>query len=125
MMAEEPDKARFLTDAMRQQMKLSCHSAFANGWLQLAFLEVDGQKAAGYLNFDYLNRLWIYNSSINRRFLELSPGWVLLAYLLEWANENKRLEFDFMRGDEDYKYHFGAVDHIVVRAKVSRSAHAA
>ena len=120
MMADEPEKAKFLTEAMRRQMQLSCRAAFVNGWLQLAFLEVDGQKAAGYLNFDYLNRIWVYNSGIDQRFLELSPGWILLGYLLQWANENKRLEFDFMRGNEEYKYRFGAVDSFVVRAKVTR-----
>lgn len=120
MMADEPEKAKFLTEAMRRQVQLLCRAAFENGWLQLAFLEVDGQKAAGYLNFDYLNCIWVYNSGIDRRFLELSPGWVLLGYLLQWANENKRAEFDFMRGDEEYKYRFGAVDNFVVRAKVTR-----
>ncbi len=120
MMAEEPEKAKFLTEAMRRQMRLACRAAFENGWLQLAFLEVDGQKAAGYLNFDYLNRIWVYNSGIDRRFLDLSPGWVLLGHLLQWANENQRFEFDFMRGDEEYKYQFGAVDSFVVRAKIVR-----
>jgi CelD/BcsL family acetyltransferase involved in cellulose biosynthesis len=120
MMTEEPDKAKFLTDDMRRQMQLSSRAAFDNGWLQLAFLEVDGQKAAGYLNFDYQNRIWVYNSGIERRYLELSPGWVLLGHLLQWANENKRSEFDFMRGNEDYKYRFGGVDHFLVRAKVTR-----
>jgi CelD/BcsL family acetyltransferase involved in cellulose biosynthesis len=124
MMAEEVDKEKFLTEAMRRQMHLACRAAFENGWLQLAFLEVDGQKAAGYLNFDYQNRIWVYNSGIDRRFLDLSPGWVLLGYLLQWANENKRLEFDFMRGNEEYKYRFGGVDKFVVRAKVSRQSHA-
>jgi CelD/BcsL family acetyltransferase involved in cellulose biosynthesis len=124
MMAEEADKAKFLTAAMRRQMHLACRAAFEHGWLQLAFLEVDGQRAAGYLNFDYLNRIWVYNSGIDRRFLELSPGWVLLGQLLQWANENKRLEFDFMRGDEEYKYRFGGVDKLVVRAKVTRQTHA-
>ena len=120
MMAEEPEKAQFLTDPMRLQMLLSSRAAFENGWLQLTFLEVDGQKAAGYLNFDYLNRIWVYNSGIERRFMELSPGWVLLGHLLQWANENKRDEFDFMRGDEDYKYRFGGVDQLLMRAKVIR-----
>ena len=120
LMAEEPEKAKFLTDPMRKQMHLSCRAAFENGWLQLAFLEADGQKAAGYLNFDYMNHIWVYNSGLDRNFLELSPGWVLLGYLLQWANENRRASFDFMRGNEDYKYRFGAVDKFVVRAKVSR-----
>ncbi len=120
LMAEDPEKAAFLTPAMRKQMHLACRAAFECGWLQLAFLEAEGQKAAGYLNFDYLNRIWVYNSGINRRFMDLSAGWVLLGHLLQWANKNKRTEFDFMRGDEEYKYRFGGVDRFVVRAKVTR-----
>ena len=120
LMMEDPEKAAFLTPPMRAQMHLSCRAAFENGWLQLAFLEADGQKAAGYLNFDYLNRIWVYNSGLERRFMDISAGWVLLGYLLQWANENKRSEFDFMRGDEEYKYRFGGVDGFVVRAKLTR-----
>jgi CelD/BcsL family acetyltransferase involved in cellulose biosynthesis len=120
LMAEDPGKARFLSQPMREQLRLICRAAFENGWLQLAFLETDGQKAAAYLNFDFLNCVWVYNSGLNPRFQELSAGWVLLGYLLRWANENKRAEFDFMRGQEEYKYRFGAVDKYVVRARVAR-----
>jgi CelD/BcsL family acetyltransferase involved in cellulose biosynthesis len=115
LMANDADKAKFLTPAMREQMHAIVHAAFKAGWLQLAFIEVDGQKAAGYLNFDYLDHIWVYNSGLDFHFGELSPGWVLLGYLLEWANENQRKYFDFMRGDEDYKYRFGAVDRQVMR----------
>jgi CelD/BcsL family acetyltransferase involved in cellulose biosynthesis len=45
----------------------------------------------------------------------------LLAYLLKWANESGRQFFDFMRGNEDYKYRFGAIDRRVVRARISCS----
>lgn len=121
LMAQDAEKAAFLTDIMRSQMKASVHAAFRAGWLQLAFLEVDGEKAAGYLNFDYDNKIWVYNSGINPRFRELSPGWVLLGYLLQWANENGRREFDFMRGNEDYKYKFGAENRHVQRVRVARN----
>ncbi len=120
LMAEDPKKAAFLTEAMREQMHRACGAAFENGWLQLAFLEVEGAKAAGYLNFDYDHRVFVYNSGVNYRFMDLSPGWVLLGYLLQWANENRRTEFDFMRGEEEYKYRFGAVDRFVVRARIGR-----
>jgi len=120
LMREDPQKAAFLTPPMCEQMRLSCRAAFENGWLQLVFLEVDGHKAAAYLNFDYLNRIWVYNSGFSRRFMDISIGWVLLGYLLQWANENKRSEFDFMRGDEDYKYRFGGVDKLLMRAKIVR-----
>lgn len=115
LMATDPQKESFLTPQMREHMHLVCRCAFEAGCLHLAFLEIEGQKAAGYLSFDYLNRLWVYNSGLDRAFTKYSPGWVLLGYLLQWANENKRSEFDFMRGDEDYKYRFGAVDRLVMR----------
>jgi len=118
LMANDHHKEEFLTEVMRTQMRTSVHAAFHAGWLQLAFLEVDGQKAAAYLNFDYGNRIWVYNSGLDFSFKDLSPGWVLLGYLLQWANEHGRSEFDFMRGDEDYKYKFGAVRRDVMRVRV-------
>jgi len=121
LMEHDEAKAGFLHDAMREQMKAIIHTAHKNGWLWLAFLEADGQRIAANLNFDYNNKLWGYNAGVNRAFMELSPGWVLLGYVLQWACENNRSEFDFMRGDEEYKYRFGAVNHYVMRAKVTRN----
>lgn len=120
LMANDHHKEDFLTEVMRTQMRNSVHAAFKAGWLQLAFMEVDGKKAAGYLNFDYDNRIYVYNSGLDFDYGDLSPGWVLLGYLLQWANENGRTEFDFMRGDEDYKYKFGGVKRDVMRVRVAQ-----
>ncbi len=120
LMEDDTHKAEFLKEVMRSQMRATIHAAFRNGWLWLAFLEVDGQKAAAALNFDYKNRLWGYNSGVDRNFMELSPGWVLLTYVLQWAADNGRAEFDFMRGDEEYKYRFGAINRHVMRAQLTR-----
>jgi CelD/BcsL family acetyltransferase involved in cellulose biosynthesis len=100
---------------MRAFMRANFKWAFESGILFMTFLEINGQKAAAYLAYDYLNRLWVYNSGINRDFMEYSPGWVFLGFLLRWCNEQKREAFDFMRGDEEYKYRFGAVDRFVMR----------
>jgi CelD/BcsL family acetyltransferase involved in cellulose biosynthesis len=120
LMMQDPEKARFLTPAMRDHMMETVRCAFEAGCLHLAFLEINGKKAAGYLSFDYLNRIWVYNSGIDRSFNEYSPGWVLLGELLKWSNENQRSAFDFMRGDEDYKYRFGATDRYVMRVKIEK-----
>ena len=121
LMSHNADKAGFLTPVMRQQFHRIAQAAARNGWLRLAFLEVNGQKAAAYLTFDYGNRLYIYNSAIDPRFNTLSPGWVLLAYMLRWAIENKRAAFDFLRGEEDYKFRFGAVAGKIYRVQVGRA----
>jgi CelD/BcsL family acetyltransferase involved in cellulose biosynthesis len=121
LMTTDEAKNRFLTKEMRLQMRTAIQTAFAEGWLQLAFLAVGGEKAAAYVNFDYDNRIWVYNSGFNPRFRELSTGWVLLSYLLKWSIENKRSTFDFMRGEEDYKYRFGGIDRHIKRVVIKRS----
>jgi CelD/BcsL family acetyltransferase involved in cellulose biosynthesis len=121
LMSHNPEKARFLTPAMRAQFKEIVRVMASNGWLLLAFLEVNGEKAAAYLTFDYGGRLWVYNSALDPRFNALSPGWVLLAYLLRWAIEHKRSAFDFLRGDEDYKFRFGAVAGRIYRVQAGRA----
>jgi predicted N-acyltransferase len=119
LMVQDPNKALFLKDDMRRQMLSTTRLAFEQGYLWLAFLEVDGEKAAASLNFDYNNKLWGYNSGVGRAHMELSPGWVLLTHVIQWCCENKRYEFDFMRGDEDYKYRLGGVNQYVMRVKIT------
>jgi len=121
LMIQDPGKAEFLHEVMRDQMSKSIRLAHEQGYLWLGFLEVDGVKAAASLNFDYKNKLWGYNSGVSREHMEFSPGWVLMAHTIQWCCENGRTEFDFMRGDEDYKYRFGGVNKYVMRAKVIKS----
>ena len=38
---------------------------------------------------------------------------------IQWECEQRRYEFDFMCGDEEYKYRFGGVNRFVMRARVA------
>jgi len=120
LMVQDSGKEEFLHPAMREQMTATIRNAHAQGYLWLAFLEVEGAKTAASLNFDYKNKLWGYNSGVSREHMELSPGWVLLAHVIQWCCENGRYEFDFMRGDEEYKFRFGGVNKHVMRARVRK-----
>ena len=81
------------------------------GWLQLSFLEVEGQRAATYLNFVYDDVVLVYNSGLDpQTFSYLSPGQVLVARLIEKAIQEKRCAFDFLQGNEEYKYKLGGQD---------------
>lgn len=121
LMELDPEKARFLTPPMRENFRRTIKCAFEEDCLMLSFLEVDGNKAAAYLSFDYLDQLWVYNSGMDFTYTEYSPGWVLLGELLKWANENGKHSFDFMRGDEDYKFRFGARQRNVMRVTITHS----
>ncbi|HRQ25179.1 MAG TPA: GNAT family N-acetyltransferase, partial [Anaerolineales bacterium] len=118
LMVHDPNKAEFLHPAMRKQMTDVLRAAHKGGYLWLGFLEINSVKTAASLNFDYENKLWGYNSGVSREHMELSPGWVLLGHTIQWCCENGRREFDFMRGDEDYKYRFGGVNKYVMRTRL-------
>lgn len=120
MMREESHKDAFLTDAMAAQMQAIAQAAFDHGWLDLQFMVVGREKAAGYLNFVYNDRVWVYNSARADKFDSLSPGIALMGLLIEDAIESGYQDFDLMRGDEDYKYQLGGVDRWVVKAEISR-----
>ncbi len=81
----------------------------ARDWLQLEFLEVEGERAAGILSFVYNNEVLVYNSGYDPvKFGHLSPGITLFAHSIQEAIESGRKAYDFLRGDEEYKYRFGA-----------------
>lgn len=120
LMVQDTNKANFLHPAMREQMITTLRAAHKGGYLWLSFLEVDGAKAASTLCFDYKNKLWGYNSGVSFDYKDLSPGWVIMGYDIQWCCDNGRYEFDFMRGDEEYKYRMGGVNRFVMRARVVR-----
>ncbi|UYN92484.1 MAG: GNAT family N-acetyltransferase [Anaerolineales bacterium] len=120
LMTQEEDKLKFLTPAMRVQMEAIARVAFAGGWLQLVFLKVGRQRAAAYMNFDYDNRIWSYNAGFSNAHAQLSPGWLMMAEMMQRSIEDKKIVFDFMRGDEEYKYRFGAVNRYVKKVTIRR-----
>lgn len=119
MAASHPEKAQFLSDPRNVAFfKRIGPATFEQGWLQLAFITFRGQVAATYLNFDYDRRILVYNSGLQPdQYGHLSPGIVLLAYLIQHAIEAGRDVFDFLRGDETYKYRMGAQDTRVYKLK--------
>ncbi|WP_420627643.1 GNAT family N-acetyltransferase [Candidatus Leptofilum sp.] len=110
------EKRDWLNDGRRAVFYEAARAAQKAGTLQLLFMEVGGKKAAGLFNFDYKDRIWVYNSGLDPAlFGALSLGVVITAKAIEFAIENGRATFDFLRGNETYKYRFGAEDTTIYR----------
>lgn len=121
MALSHPDKAEFLHAGHRAFMHDVARFAAKEGWLELAFLTVDNEPAATLFNLVYNNRTLLYNSGLDpTRFLHLSPGIVLTALLVRHSIEAGREAFDFLRGDEAYKYQLGGVDHPIYQLVIRR-----
>jgi CelD/BcsL family acetyltransferase involved in cellulose biosynthesis len=116
------EKRDWLNEGRRAMFHEVAQAALAAGILQLMFIAVEGRRAAALFNFDYKDRIWVYNSGLDpTAFSALSPGVVLTAKAVEHAIKLGRQEFDFLRGDEEYKYRLGAVDTQIYRLMIARN----
>ncbi len=116
------EKRDWLNDGRRALFYDTARAAQKAGTLNLLFMEVRGKKAAGLFNFDYKDRIWVYNSGLDPAlFGALSLGVVITDKAIEYAIENGRKTFDFLRGNETYKYRFGAQDYDVMRVIMQRA----
>jgi CelD/BcsL family acetyltransferase involved in cellulose biosynthesis len=113
------DKAAFMTEQMAESFMEMAEVLSEEGWLDLAILRVGDDPASAYLSFIYNGRLYLYNSGYNPRFAKYSAGVALLTYRIHKAILQGVRTFDFLRGDEDYKYDFGAKDTPVWRAVIA------
>lgn len=119
MRSSHPEKARFLDNPKNLAFfhKIA-PIVFRCGWLRLSFLVIDGVPSATYFDFDYNGRILVYNSGLlPEAHAHLSPGIVLLSYNIRHAIEEKRTVFDFLRGNEIYKYRMGGQDTKVFKLK--------
>ncbi len=121
MMKSRSDKSDFMTNDMRRFFHQMIHATHDGGFLHLAFLEVNGVKAATYLSFDYNRKRLVFNSGLETEgFQSLSAGIVLAARIIDEAIQLGYSEFDFLRGDEKYKYQLGAKDTWIYHVRVDR-----
>jgi CelD/BcsL family acetyltransferase involved in cellulose biosynthesis len=90
--------------------------------VHLAFLTVGGRRIGAAVFFETPGALLYYNAGIDPDARDLSPGVVLLERLVRRAIERGKCRVDLMRGDEAYKYEWGAVDEPIQRLLVRRAA---
>jgi CelD/BcsL family acetyltransferase involved in cellulose biosynthesis len=115
------DKQDFWSEAMISFFKAVTTELAKTGWLKLFFIEVNGIKAATLLCFDYHDEFLVYNSGYDpEQFSNLSPGNVLVSYSIQEAIRLGRKRYDFLRGDEVYKFRFGAEAEPVYDLHVTR-----
>ena len=84
----------------------------ADGTLRVHRLDIGALNAAMTVSLvDHSAGMWgLYNSAWDASLAALAPGMVLIWELIEQAADEGCRTFDLLRGDEPYKYRFGAVD---------------
>jgi CelD/BcsL family acetyltransferase involved in cellulose biosynthesis len=93
----------------------------ATGAARLTLLTVGDRLVGSGVHFDDGQRIAYYNAGVDPGARDLSPGVVMVAMYVQQALAAGRRELDFLRGNEPYKYEWGAVDRPIQRILVSRA----
>ena len=111
-------KARFMDERMEVFFQDATRALAAAGWARLWFLDWNGAAVASFLCLEYAGSVGLYNSGFDPAHAKLAPGIVLLAHVIRDAIERGVPVFDFLRGEESYKYAFGPKPQDLFRVRV-------
>jgi CelD/BcsL family acetyltransferase involved in cellulose biosynthesis len=98
------EKGRFMDDAMA-----AFFADLAAGGFVIDVLIAAGAPVAAAFGYEDDDGYFLYNSAYDPATAASSPGVVLLGELIAAQVERGAAIFDFMKGDEAYKFRLGAV----------------
>lgn len=118
----EGHKGHFMRPEVATFFERMAHAFMPMGWLRLDFLEVGGRAVASTFGFELDGVFYLYNSAYEPDAGRLSPGLMLVSWVVEGCIERGFERFDFLRGPERYKYQLGSQAVPLNNVRVIRSA---
>ncbi|TPM96916.1 GNAT family N-acetyltransferase [Mesorhizobium sp. B2-1-3A] len=83
---------------------------YANGLARCWTIKIDNAVVGAYYGFHHRSRAYAYLGGFDPSYAEESPGAILIGNAITEAIREGGGEFDFLRGREEYKYSWGALD---------------
>jgi CelD/BcsL family acetyltransferase involved in cellulose biosynthesis len=77
------------------------------GWLRLHLLYIGDRLIAANYGFCVKRRAYSYIGGFDPEMATLGPGRIIVHEMIKYAVEEGAEEFDFLRGDEEYKRRWG------------------
>ena len=106
----DPNKATFMTPEMKKFFwdLVTCEK---NDYqIHFCSLFIDGKQVASVMAFMNDSHTLLYNSGFDPKYGYYSVGLLVKAFLLKKSIEQSKKIYDFLRGNERYKYDLGAKD---------------
>lgn len=111
-------KARFMDERMERFFRRALTAFAERGAARLWFLDTSRGPIAAFVTIEWDGTVGLYNSGFAPERAALSPGVVLLARVIRDAIERGCAKFDFLRGEERYKYEFEPIPEAVYQVRI-------
>lgn len=92
--------------------------ALQQGWLRLYVLRIDDKPAAALYGFLYNGTFYFYQSGFDPALGRHSVGLVLMGLAIKSAIDEGARVYDFLRGDESYKFLWAREERRLVRLEL-------
>jgi CelD/BcsL family acetyltransferase involved in cellulose biosynthesis len=112
-------KERFMDARMEKFFRRTVGELALTGGAALWFLDLPSGPAAAFVVLEWDGVVGLYNSGFHPDRAALAPGLVLLLHLIEDAITRGKRRFDFLRGEERYKYEFGPTPEEVFGVRIA------
>jgi CelD/BcsL family acetyltransferase involved in cellulose biosynthesis/glycosyltransferase involved in cell wall biosynthesis len=106
------------TQAVQSFHKDSAGATIRSGMLRLYVARLDDRPIAALYGFSHNRTFYYYLSGFDPSFERLSPGTIIIGHAVEEALRQGATRFDFLRGQEPYKYLWGAKDSLNYRLQL-------
>lgn len=93
---------------LRQFLQQFCQEAARRGWLRLHQMRVNQQLIAGTIIFHWRDRAYYYQSAWDPAFADYGIGELVVTHSIRTAIDEGLSLFDFLRGEEQYKFRLRA-----------------
>lgn len=114
-MKRDSDKQTFLTDSMQTFFQNLPDTA--GDMLTQHTLTIDDRTIATAVSFRTNTSLLLYNSGYNDAYV--GSGFYLKAKMIDWAISKGISTYNFLQGNERYKYELGGKDFFVYRVELA------
>jgi CelD/BcsL family acetyltransferase involved in cellulose biosynthesis len=112
-------KARFMDSRMEGFFRRVTMALADLGLVRLWFLDGPSGPLATFITLEWDGTVGLYNSGFHPDRAALSPGLVLLGHVIRDAIVRGKRRFDFLRGEERYKYDFGPQPEDIYRVTIA------
>jgi CelD/BcsL family acetyltransferase involved in cellulose biosynthesis len=115
MSISDSSKDEFLTPGIVAFFRELTDLFDRNGWLRLRALIFERNLVGIILAFAFKRCVYLYNMGFDPQYRHLSPGIMTVAFDIQSAISQGYEYYDFLRGDEEYKYRLGAKERYTMR----------
>jgi CelD/BcsL family acetyltransferase involved in cellulose biosynthesis len=104
------EEGLLMGEEMQSFHREAASSLLHAGWLRFYRMIADGRPVAYVYGFEHRRRFYSYLGAFDPELERYSPGGGILMLVIEQCIREQVREFDFLRGEEEYKYLWDAKD---------------